>query len=536
MNIKIYKHKLKVLFSNCLKTILVLGLLCITAFGFAQKNSKYLRYLDSANVKLNESTDIALRYLDSIPRPLENSIDGHLAEYYNLKFLAYENIGENTELFKYLLLAYQHAKKEENYNISGKASLELFYNLYITKKDSLAFDYLEKAEYYYKKENNKYGLLDVMQAPELVEFYNGDYKNSNALILPKLNHYKSIEEDGYYYMFSLFMLTSNYLHLNDTVESKKYYGLFKLCELDTTISPRLYKRHEVTLLICMAESFVEARQPDSVKHYISKARELRPYMNSSDIKNYFNNLVDYCDLIDDKTAQQRYLDSIDLYQSKWFDNAMKVNFEISESLVERNEDLIEESGRNDFNRFWIFVLSLLVVVLVVFVTVKYKHIKEKFIELTQQNNEFGYLNKSHEKLKVKVQELEKFIGESKKEIKRISNIEDTKKQKEQIKELYKNIHLHSSTLIDNGEDHFKLINELNVYFFNNIATKHPQLNHSEIIVCYYIYAGFKNKDIAAFLNTSVRAVESKRYRITKKMDLKTKSSNLQLYLSGMLND
>ena len=69
-----------------------------------------------------------------------------------------------------------------------------------------------------------------------------------------------------------------------------------------------------------------------------------------------------------------------------------------------------------------------------------------------------------------------------------------------------------------------------VDFFNKITSNHPELNTSEIIICYYLFMGFKNKEIAVFINNSVRSVESKRYRIANKLDLKKKKYKLVDYL------
>ncbi|WP_370003085.1 helix-turn-helix transcriptional regulator, partial [Winogradskyella sp.] len=132
---------------------------------------------------------------------------------------------------------------------------------------------------------------------------------------------------------------------------------------------------------------------------------------------------------------------------------------------------------------------------------------------------------------VKVKGFEQFIEESKKDIKRISNIDDAIIQRAEIKNLYRNLHLHSSTLVGNGTDHLNLINDLNVDFFNELSQMHPELNESEIIICYYLFAGFKNKEIAAFLNTSIRSVESRRYRIGKKLKIKDKELSLVAYLT-----
>ena len=141
------------------------------------------------------------------------------------------------------------------------------------------------------------------------------------------------------------------------------------------------------------------------------------------------------------------------------------------------------------------------------------------------------MTNNHEKLKLKVSGLNEYITELKKEIKLISTINNEETQKEKIKELYKNIHLNSSTFLSKEENYLELLNETNVQFFSKMKQLHPNLNESEIVICYYIYVGFKNKEIAGFLNTSTRAIESKRYRISKKIDLKNKQIVLLDYLN-----
>jgi FixJ family two-component response regulator len=66
--------------------------------------------------------------------------------------------------------------------------------------------------------------------------------------------------------------------------------------------------------------------------------------------------------------------------------------------------------------------------------------------------------------------------------------------------------------------------------------RHPQLNDSEVITAYYLFMGFKNKEIAVFLNISVRAMESRRYRISKKINLGTKQTTLVDYLKSTFKD
>jgi DNA-binding NarL/FixJ family response regulator len=76
------------------------------------------------------------------------------------------------------------------------------------------------------------------------------------------------------------------------------------------------------------------------------------------------------------------------------------------------------------------------------------------------------------------------------------------------------------------------MNELNVEFFKKIEEVHPELNKSEIIICYYLFMGFTNKEIAVFLNTTIRSVESRRYRISKKIHLVKTDTTLLEYLEN----
>ncbi|WP_042246732.1 helix-turn-helix transcriptional regulator [Jejuia pallidilutea] len=109
-------------------------------------------------------------------------------------------------------------------------------------------------------------------------------------------------------------------------------------------------------------------------------------------------------------------------------------------------------------------------------------------------------------------------------------------QKSRIKELYTNLHINSSTILDKSESHLELVNELNIDFFRKIDETYPQLNKSEVIICYYILIGFNNKEISVFLNTSIRSVESKRYRISKKINFDKERTTLVEHLHKTFKD
>lgn len=509
---------------------LTIFFLCIHIYA-QETNKYYLKYLDSASVSVDNFPKIAEKFLDSIPKPLESSIKGRIAEYYHLKAVLSSYLSRQAEIYHYNILCLKYAEKEKNYDLAGAASMELFYNRYIVKKDTTALNYLKKSKQFYILDNNKLGLIDVMQMEAYIKFYNQEYEESNGLIIPKLDYYKSVKEDSFYYMYALFMTTSNYVYLKDEVNFKKYYKDFKTLEKDTTITTLLYNIHDVSLNISFTEFYLEEEKLDSVSFYLSKSDSIRSYMNNFDKENHFKNYVAYYEKLKDIKSKNNYLDSLKYLHENIIKDNMDASLGINESFLENTRILEVETAKKHLNRNWIIFLICLLISVIVLVIVKYKSVKKLLLEFSKRTNEYSFLQNNHDKLKLKVKGLEIYIADLKKEIKNISSITNIEDQRTRIKGLHKEIHHSSAVLLDKGEDHLDLINNLNVEFFNQILTKHPELNSSEVIICYYLFMGFKNKEIGAFINTSVRSVESKRYRITNKLKIKEKGIKLIDYLT-----
>lgn len=511
--------------------VFILFFLC-TSFSFGQhkKSNGFYRLIDSADIYVSENPEIAQHFLDSIPEPVISNIEGQLAEYYQLKALVSDGLNEEAKKFHYFMLTLKYAKLEENHAIAGMASLELFYNTYINKNDTTAFKYLKDAKIYYTLDNNTNGLAEVMQMPAYVEFYKTNYKKSNQLILEHLEDYKNIKDDGYYYMYALFMLSNNYTHLHDFKNAHKYLNLLKDLKNDNTISLSLHTSHLATAYNCLAEVHLEKKAVDSSFYYLIKARKLGKFMNNTDRENHYNFFVNYYENIADVDNKKVYVDSLKYLHEQNLKETIEASIQINDELLNSENQLEIEINKNNINRY--LVLSLIGVLLAVsvFIIMRNKKNRKKLKSFSKRDKEFSYLQTNHEKLIVKVRGLEDFITEVKKEVKQIATIGDTAEQRNEIRKLYKNIHHNSSTLLNKGESHLELINELNVEFFNKISSLHPELNHSEVIICYYIFTGFKNKEIAAFLNSSDRAVESKRYRISKKLSIQEKEITLIDYL------
>lgn len=502
----------------------------------SQNKERYISFLDSANKHINANVEKSILFLDSIPKPLEEHIAGRISEYYALKSLISDDYNKSPEVYQNLILALKYAEKEENYKIAGEVCLELCSDLYFFNKDSSANKYLERAKDYYEKCSYKRGTIEVEQMISYAKFINSDYKGCNTYILKRLRDYKDIKDDGYFYLFALYMLTSNYLFLDDFDNARNHFKTFKTLERDTTIVPYNYKAFNAALHVSFAEVFLKKKKIDSAFVYLDKLSGLRSYMGEDVIKDYFGLYVDAHNYQGNLETSKAYLDSLKIFEEKKLEDIVNASFNINNSLLNAESKLEIESEKSYVTGLLVVVLfCVLTIVSIVYFVVYRKH-KFKINDFINQMSNFSYLKTNNEKLTVKIYGLEEYINNIRKDVKKIAAIDNVTMQKEQIKDLYKTLHLNSSTILDKSDNHLKLINDLNIDFFKRLSDMYPQLNNSEVIICYYLFIDFKNKEIAVFLNMSVRAIESKRYRITKKINLDKEKTTLVKHLKKTFKD
>ncbi|MEC3908564.1 hypothetical protein VOI54_16150 [Tamlana sp. 2201CG12-4] len=423
-------------------------------------------------------------------------------------------------------MALKYAKKEKNYKVAGASSLELFSRIYFTKKDTTAFKYLEEAKKYYELGDYKHGLVEIDQMTAYIKFLDDEYEKCNDLILQKLDSYKQIEDDAYYYLFATYMLVSNYIYLEDFDKAHYYHKAFKTTLNNPTTVFYNYNSFQASIDVNFAEVFFQRKQLDSLGHYLAKSSKLQKYMGEKARSNYYKLYADFYSYSGDLNTSKAYLDSLKIYKDKMFRNVIDSSIEINDILLQTESELEEESDKKYLNGILVGVLLFCLLVISVLYLIFYRKQKVKISNLSSRESSFSYLKTNHEKLKVKVRGLEGYIDEVKKEVKTISTIDAVDEQRDKIKELYKNVRLNSSTVLSKNESQLELINDLNIDFFTQISEKYPQLNESEIIICYYLFTKFKSKEIALFLGTTTRAIESKRYRIRKKLNIRERNMTM----------
>lgn len=120
---------------------------------------------------------------------------------------------------------------------------------------------------------------------------------------------------------------------------------------------------------------------------------------------------------------------------------------------------------------------------------------------------------------LRLQSKNNFLEEVKKEIKGLSKKESPEKQ--QLNRIVRKIeqHLSSDDSWKAFEKHFEMIHS---DFFKSLHDRYPELSIEEIKLLSLLKMKITTKDIAQQLNLSVRGVETRRYRLRKKLNLPKK--------------
>lgn len=513
-------------------------ILVFPLYSNGQNQNENYRFLDSANILIDIDSKKTLKFLDSISLPITKSIKGRVSEYYAIKALIYDDFSQYSKFHQANILALKYAIKEENYCVAGQASLDIYTDKYLISDDTIETKYLDQAKTFLEKcEDDKYAILQIEQMQAYFKLLDQKYRESNSILLEKLEYYDSIKnEDAYYYMFANYMLASNYIQLNELNKGHKYFKELERLSENNTIVHYNRKSFIASIDLYLAEFHNKSKQNDSVLHYLKHASKFTKYMSGDALKDYYQLSASSYKEHDDIETSKTYIDSLVWFQNDLFIENLEVSVDINSNLLEAESALNDQKKEKATTQkvvFGLFGFSALLS-LVYFFFYKRHRAKIKSVEGKAQN--LSYLKSNNEQLAVKVHGLEAYIKNLKKEVKDIASVKCLEHQRSRIKELYTSLHINSSTILDKGESHLELINDLNIDFFKKIEQLYPQLSKSEIIICYYILVGFTNKEIGVFLNTSVRSVESKRYRISKKIDFNKSEITLSEHLQITFGD
>lgn len=187
-----------------------------------------------------------------------------------------------------------------------------------------------------------------------------------------------------------------------------------------------------------------------------------------------------------------------------------------------------------------FILFILIIV-VIYITNKHKLNKhrrelevriekehERKVEINERNTLLQEINMKRKELTnstFQAAQRNKLLIEVKNELAEVKDKFDNQSN-------YKTIEQKINTAVE-GKNDWKVFEanfkEVNQDFFQNLLAQYPELSTKDLKLCAYLKMNLSTKEIAPLMAISVRGVEIHRYRLRKKLSLKT-NKNLSKYL------
>lgn len=189
----------------------------------------------------------------------------------------------------------------------------------------------------------------------------------------------------------------------------------------------------------------------------------------------------------------------------------------------------------------ITMVSLLIGILIQFIKNKNLHQKskenayEQQLKIDQMENELMEMQLRSNKeslinLALHFKSYIEYISQFKIKLKGIIDSPEIE-QKNKIKNLYSEIQ-NNNSLFNIAENLHKQINEIYKDFIERLDEKYPSLTKSEKRLCTMLYINMSSKEIAVISNTTIRSVETSRYRLRKKFNL-TRDEDMITFLRSI---
>lgn len=176
----------------------------------------------------------------------------------------------------------------------------------------------------------------------------------------------------------------------------------------------------------------------------------------------------------------------------------------------------------------IIILTSLIVIMILFTRNKYLHHRsmetsyEQQLKIDKMENELMEMQLKNSKeslinLALHFKSYIDYINPLKAKLKEALDAPENE-QKGKFKNIYMELH-NNNGLFNNTENLHKQINEIYKDFIDRLEQKYPTLTKSEKRLCTMLYINMSSKEIAVISNTTIRSVETSRYRLRKKFDL-----------------
>ena len=230
-----------------------------------------------------------------------------------------------------------------------------------------------------------------------------------------------------------------------------------------------------------------------------------------------------------------YYDSLyRIYQDKK-EQELRNSYLLSANVNELKAKEIKEKNIKDNTNEWKLFISIIIVLIMISITFiilystnKATSHKNEVTNYEQQhkidkieNDLMEYQLKNNRELTMKLAfQLKSYlqiINPIKEDLKNAIELPESE-QKNKIKNIYQ--HLQNNThIFNNAENLNKQIDKVYKDFLNRLEEKYPELTKAEKKLCTLLYINMSSKEIATITNSTIRTIETSRYRLRKKFNL-----------------
>ena len=215
----------------------------------------------------------------------------------------------------------------------------------------------------------------------------------------------------------------------------------------------------------------------------------------------------------------------------------KINTSHSLSLIveEMNAKELEDYNDRNIRTNWIISFSIILVLSISLITfiilfsrskilhhknketayeqqLKIDRMENQLMDIQLKNNKESLIN-----IALHFKSYLEYINPLKDELKEAIELPENE-IKNKVKNIYLNIQ-NNSRPFNNTENINKQINDIYKDFLDRLEQKYPSITKSEKRLCAMLYIDMSSKEIAIITNTTLRSVETSRYRLRKKFNL-----------------
>lgn len=473
------------------KTIKIVFILILSfLFGYGQQPDKdnETRLSQAASLVRNGQLEEALLLNIEIVEAAKKDKD------YNTVALAYKDIssilcvfGEHLESLKYLDLANKLASKEDNKKLKIRIYSNYGRNYSALKIDNKALHYYNKGVSIYKTLNEPdTRILASLYTNKASAFLNTKHKLDSALIY--LHKAVRTRENPFRYA----VLSNYYSKENINIDSARYYlNKSKLIqEKETSVY------HKSIVYQAQANLYKLTGNYNDAITYYHKSLEISERMKKYiEVKLTYKLLSETYDLLNQQNKAHEYLLKYTTFSDS-INKTYKKNVDIVISNFLKEE---EESHNSTKKRFNILITTGLILFISSIALIVFYYKKKRSRLITEKEKILNQKTIESNKLKQKL-----------------------------------NVAFDDVILLAKNNDSSFLIRFQEVY--PNVCKKlletNPKLVNTELSLCAMIWLNFSSKDIAQYTHVQPKTVQTKKYRLRKKLDL-PEGTNLYVWIKNL---